>query len=937
MQRLLFLALLASVPLAAAEPQTQQTLLPARSAGRVLVTGAAGLTAPWWRADFDDSAWLAVVTPVGFDLAPPPVGIATAVADSVAGFSGVQGSNGWSYGFYARGADTVPGYDPGADFVMVAPDFGFLDGAWRRGAGGRLEADPPWDLIGPRDLHSNTTGGERWVIRRFTTPGGGRVRLAGVVGNVSGLGGATARVFVDGTPLAAFPAGAQSAGYSLLATLLPGSRVDLALDPNGADASDLTRWTAVLHPAADSADLVGDSLSQFSGLAGAGPWQYGIYNRTLDTDGRYDPATDFNRGAPGWAFTGGEWALGPDDPPWTALGPQHAHPNGLNDGEEHWAIRRWVSPLTGPVTVDWHFAKDLPYGEGATLLVLHNGVVVDQAVVAGDDRLGSLRSVTVRMRMGDALDFACTPVGPDGDTGDGADRCVFRAFLYAHGVPAGAACTPLADSAADWGTNGVQGQRGWFQGYYNRAADATPGYQAGDFIAFPAAGGAWGSNHFWRGYDWDWHPDPAPSDNLGPVAANPNGTNNGAEHWVIRRWVSPVAGRLRAQWFTRKSNPFGSGVTGKLFHNGVEVDSASIAGNDTLGVERNVDLPVVAIGDVVDLALTPTGPGGQADDRGDRSLNGLAIASCQTVADVLATDLATANPAAPPGPRVLLRLPFSMADTSRLETLILRLRWDDGVIVWLNGVEVARRNAGGGETAGAGVACRTSAQALTAEGIDLTAMRGLLAVGPNLLAIEAWNCASDDPDLLVAPELIATFNQEPSVADDHLAATRDEPLLLSAERLLANDQDPDGDPLSLISVDALSRAGGTITLDAGTATVTYLPPRGGDGADSFAYRAVDGRGGSATGTVHVLLVAGAVPGPNQLLLEEVAGALRLRFSGEAGVRYEFQRSSDLKAWIPLGNWPAPAHGLIEMQDTITQGPGPDAPPAFYRMVRLPQP
>lgn len=921
----LLLILLVCVRLPAAEPLS---LLPARSPGRFLAPAAQENPTQWLRVDYDDRGWQPVLTPVGFDLIPPPVATGVILADSVAGFSGIQGSNGWSYGFYARGTDTTAGYDPGTEFVGNHPDFGFLDGAWRRGVDGRLDADPPWDFIGPRDLHPNFTGGERWVIRRFTSPRAGRVRIAGLLGNVSGQGGTTARLYLDGTLLAALPAGAAAGGYSLLANLTEGSRLDFAVDPNGSDAADLTRWTAVLQPATESAALVGNAAAQFSGTQGADQWHYGFYNRTLDADGHYDAATDFRENEPGWALRGGEWNLGTEPPPWTCLGARHVHPSGANDGEEHWPIRRWVSPLTGPVTVDWHFAKDLPYGEGATLLVLHNGRLVDQASVAGDDRLGALHTVTLRVRAGDSLDFACTPAGPDGEAGDGADRCLFQAFIHANAVPAGAACITVADSGADWSTNGIQGERGWYQGYCNRSQDPTPGYQAADFVPFPSAGGAWSPTNFWRGFDWDWNPDPVPCLNLGPQFAHPSGTNSGPEYWAIRRWVSSTAGRVRVQWFTRKSNPFGSGVTGKFLHNGLERDSASITAGDVVGVQRSVDLADVAPGDTLDLALTPTGPAGQADDRGDRSLNGMTIISCLTLADTLATDVGGTMSPMPASSRFLLRLPFAVEDPARLGIITLRMRCDDGFVAWLNGVEIARRNAGGPDNGP--VACRTVDQALALESIVLADRPGLLGTGTNLLAIEGWNCRVDDPDFLLAPELWATRNEPPAVADDYVAASLEEPLRLGLDRLLGNDRDPEGDGLSLVSVTAASAGGGTVTLAEGA--VTYRPPPGSPSRDRFGYRVADSRGLASTGTVHVVLVSGPVPEPNHLLVQEVPGGLHLRFLGEPGTRYEVQRSSDLKTWAPLGTWQAPEHGLLELEDA--EGAG-GVIPAFYRMVRRP--
>lgn len=912
------------MPLPGAEPLT---LLPSRSASRLLVP-AGTPPSQWTQRTYDDTAWMPVVTPVGYDLVPAPIQSGTAWADSATGFSGVQGSNGWSYGYYHRSADANPGYDPGTDFNATDPNFGFVNGTWQLGAGGDPAANPPNVVIGPLDMHPNSVGGEHWAVRRYTCPAAGRLRIAGLLGNLSGLGSTTARLFVDGAQVFTTQVGAQGFAYSIFVTVNAGSRIDFALDPNGSDAGDATRWTAVLHPATSGAALVADSVTGFSGTQGANQWRYGIYNRSQDLDSHYDAATDFNSSPAGWTFQGGEWSLDAADPPWSALGAQHVHPNGLNDGEEHWVIRRWVSPVSGPVTVDWHFAKEIPYGEGATLLLLHNGVTRDSVVVAGDDRLGQARSVVLDVRAGDFLDFACTPVGPEGDDSDAADRCVFRARVYANPVHPGAVCVPVADSRADWSTNGQQGWRGWFYGYSDRSADITPGYQAADFRPFPSVGASWSPSNYWRGTDWDWNPDLTPWDNLGQTAAHPNGANNGGEHWVIRRWVSTTAGRLRANWFTRKSNPFGSGVTGKILHNGVERDSASIAAGDFTGVERTFDLATVSVGDTLDLALTPLGPGGAADDSGDGSAHGLNIAACQTVGDVVVTDIADVLGSA--GGTVLLRIPFQVADTSCLETVTLRMRYDDGFVAWLNGTEIVRRNVSAavpGELSTQALANRPPAQSLAAETLDITPFKHALVNGVNVLAIQGWNYRADDPDCLLAPELQVTANRAPQAGADGLVTTKDQPAEILVAQLLGNDLDPDGDNLGIAAASAASARGGVVQL--GDGRVTYTPPAGFTGVDSFSYTVGDGRCGVTTATVEVLVASGNLPAPNQVRIEPKSSGFQVRFQGTAGVRYAIQRSADLRQWTTIDTRTAPVHGLIELDD---QAAGPNA---FYRTVLAP--
>jgi len=68
--------------------------------------------------------------------------------------------------------------------------------------------------------------------------------------------------------------------------------------------------------------------------------------------------------------------------------------------------------------------------------------------------------------------------------------------------------------------------------------------------------------------------------------------------------------------------------------------------------------------------------------------------------------------------------------------------------------------------------------------------------------------------------------------------------------LLANDSDADGDPLSIAALTVPS--GGAVT-DNNDGTVTYTPAANYNGSDVFSYTLGDGRGGTATGTVSVVV------------------------------------------------------------------------------------
>jgi hypothetical protein len=88
--------------------------------------------------------------------------------------------------------------------------------------------------------------------------------------------------------------------------------------------------------------------------------------------------------------------------------------------------------------------------------------------------------------------------------------------------------------------------------------------------------------------------------------------------------------------------------------------------------------------------------------------------------------------------------------------------------------------------------------------------------------------------------------QLPPVAEDDFATTpRDTPVTID---VLANDSDPDGDPLTVTSVGDPAHGSAT---DNGDGTVTYTPDSGFVGDDSFPYTIGDGAGGADDATVFV--------------------------------------------------------------------------------------
>jgi VCBS repeat-containing protein len=88
-------------------------------------------------------------------------------------------------------------------------------------------------------------------------------------------------------------------------------------------------------------------------------------------------------------------------------------------------------------------------------------------------------------------------------------------------------------------------------------------------------------------------------------------------------------------------------------------------------------------------------------------------------------------------------------------------------------------------------------------------------------------------------------NRPPVAVDDTASTPEETPVTID---VLANDFDPDGDPLTVVAVSV--PANGT-AVDNGDGTVTYTPNTNFTGTDTFTYTIEDGRGGSSTATVTV--------------------------------------------------------------------------------------
>jgi hypothetical protein len=146
-------------------------------------------------------------------------------------------------------------------------------------------------------------------------------------------------------------------------------------------------------------------------------------------------------------------------------------------------------------------------------------------------------------------------------------------------------------------------------------------------------------------------------------------------------------------------------------------------------------------------AANPTTDGGKAYPIGAFMLEGGGSDS------QLQTDMQTVNAS------LWSRIDFHVEDPTYFDNLTLRMRYEDGFVAYINGEEVARRNATSVDWNSAADSNRPNVNSLVFEAINLMSYLYTLQAGNNVLAIHGLNDNKDDGNFLILPELIAARNR----------------------------------------------------------------------------------------------------------------------------------------------------------------------------------
>jgi len=113
--------------------------------------------------------------------------------------------------------------------------------------------------------------------------------------------------------------------------------------------------------------------------------------------------------------------------------------------------------------------------------------------------------------------------------------------------------------------------------------------------------------------------------------------------------------------------------------------------------------------------------------------------------------------------------------------------------------------------------------------------------------INAYSAEAETAIINVTP-----VNDPPIAADDEVSTSEDAALSISANTLLLNDTDIEGDPLTIAEFSQPTQ--GTLS-DNGSGTLAYMPSSDFNGPDSFTYTVSDGNGGTDTATVAITVSA----------------------------------------------------------------------------------
>ncbi len=365
-----------------------------------------------------------------------PIANSALITDSAQDFTGPTPVKGWSYGYFPGSAITGTANQNLATNTFTAlPWYGGVNQY-------RQSPNPPpyWTTLWNSGQHPNIPpdGALEYAVRRWTSTYTGNIQLVlhAAKSDVTCGDGTTALFYLNGAlqgqiPLAFNDAVGQTLQYFL--TVRSGDLLDFALSPVGLggslstanDSCDSTAYSATISQAPSGGITLTDTR-YFSTSQGGGNWYYSYFsNSSQETPQTYQSLNLTNL-----AWDGTSWhnSNAEGTHPWTTIEAVFTHPDA-NPNQD--PVRRWISNTAGPVTIQWHVAKDYAgCGDGVWAYVYINGVQQQTAHVGCSDTVGIGNQFNAVLNIGDAVDFLLS-AGPPPETSsdDGSDGTDFYGII----------------------------------------------------------------------------------------------------------------------------------------------------------------------------------------------------------------------------------------------------------------------------------------------------------------------------------------------------------------------------------------------------------------------------------------------------------------------------------------------------------------------------
>jgi hypothetical protein len=179
---------------------------------------------------------------------------------------------------------------------------------------------------------------------------------------------------------------------------------------------------------------------------------------------------------------------------------------------------------------------------------------------------------------------------------------------------------------------------------------------------------------------------------------------------------------------------------------------------------------------------------------------------------------------------------------------------------------------------------------------------------------------------------VSNVNEPPTYSGYGFNCPVNTSVSLLVSKILAKTSDPEGTARTLASVDGTTLQGGTVALLNGPPkTISYTPPTGYTGSDSFEVRISDGVN-TITGIVTVTVGSSSGNGTALVSATMVGSDMVLKFAGIPGAHYEVQRSGGLTppvTWTTLTTVTADASGFATYTDSNPPSP------SYWRTVTVP--